>query len=54
MIEQYEITYISKLRIGADSDKEAIQTAKRLASRLEQVKQVKRQGKNPKIIYKEE
>ena len=51
---QYEITYITKLRIGADSDEEAIKKAKELARRTERVKRIRRLGKHPRIIYKEE
>jgi len=53
MIEQYEITYVTKLWIHAETDKKAIKKAKELASRTERVKRIRRLGKNLKTIYKE-
>ena len=52
-MNQYEITYITKLWIGAKDNEEAIKKAKELASRTERVKRIRRLGKNLKTIYKE-
>ena len=51
---QYEVIYTSKIPLWAKNDKDVIRRAKCLASSCERIKQIKKLGKKPEIIYKEE